>query len=92
MARLVERIQIVLMIVSVTAVVDASRIAAAEAPAGYRPARGAEDERSPDRRFADLARLDRKEREELQREIRRSGRFRVAAVDAIEPPPRIVEF
>jgi hypothetical protein len=69
--RLVEITQAVLMVVSLVGVINATR---AETPGTPQPqylAGGRSSQQSADRRYSDLARFDRKRREDAQR---RSGR------------------
>jgi hypothetical protein len=73
MKRLLRITEVVLMLASVTAVVDASRVEAAPVsrPA-FHAAWTPEHENAPDRRFADLARVNRKDRENRHRRMGRS--------------------
>ena len=70
MKRFLETIQLLLALASTTAVIDATRAIAAPAePVGYHATEGGRGEPSRDRRFGDLARLDRRSREERQRAL-----------------------
>ncbi|HEY8518857.1 MAG TPA: hypothetical protein VIN61_02155 [Gammaproteobacteria bacterium] len=72
MNRLFKITHFVLMFLSVAGVADASRIEdGGAAPAGWHPARGEQSERERDRRYADLAREDRRRREDAQRKAGR---------------------
>jgi hypothetical protein len=73
MKRFLETVQILLLLASTTAVVDATRALAVPAePAGYHATESSRGAPSRDRRFGDLARLDRRNREERQRALGRS--------------------
>jgi hypothetical protein len=70
--RFLEMVQLLLALASTTAVIDTTRSLAAPAePAGYHATEGERGEPRGDRRFGDLARLDRKSREERQRSLAR---------------------
>ena len=72
MKRFLETIQLLLVLASTTAVIDATRALAIPAePVGYHSTGGGRGEPSRDRRFGDLARLDRRSREERQRALSR---------------------
>jgi hypothetical protein len=75
MKRFLETIQLLLLLASTAAVVDATRALAAPAePVGYHGIESGRGEPSRDRRFGDLARLERRSREERQRAVGRSRR------------------
>jgi hypothetical protein len=83
MKRSLETIQLLLLLASTTAVVDATRALAAPAePLGYHGTETGRGEPSRDRRFGDLARLERRSREERQRAVERSGKASSASLSA----------
>jgi hypothetical protein len=69
--RFLDTVQLLLVLASATAVVDATRALAFEAePSAYHATQGGRGEPAQDRRFGDLARLDRRSREDRQRRVR----------------------
>lgn len=74
--RLVEATQAVLMAISLVGVVNATRAVSSDTTQAQYLAPGRTTQRSADRRYTDLARLDRKRREDAQR---MSGRHPNAA-------------
>jgi hypothetical protein len=71
MKRFLDTVQLLLVLASTTAVVDAT-LAVPTEPAGYHSTEGGRGEPPTDRRFGDLARLDRRSREDRQRALGRS--------------------
>jgi hypothetical protein len=81
--RLVEMTQAVLMVISLVGVVNATRTVATATPEPLYLAAGRTSQRSADRRYTDLARFDRKRREDAQRMSgRRPGAASEASADA----------
>jgi hypothetical protein len=77
MKRFLETVQLLLVLASITAVIDATRtLAAPPDPLGYHATEGGRGEPARDRRFGDLARLDRRSREDRQRSL---GRVRATS-------------
>ena len=73
MKRFLEKIQLLLVLASTTAVIDATRtLAVPVEPTGYHAIESGRGAPPKDRRFGDLARLDRRSREDLQRRLGRA--------------------
>ncbi|HEX6999832.1 MAG TPA: hypothetical protein VF322_16995 [Gammaproteobacteria bacterium] len=85
MNRLFKITHFVLMFLSVAGVADASRMESGGPDrAGWYPAQGEQWERERDRRYADLARQDRRRREDAQRKAGRIAR-RAGARTGLKP-------
>ena len=83
MKRFLETIQLLLVLASTAAVIDATRaLAAPVEPVGYHSTGGGRGEPDRDRRFGDLARLDRKSREDRQRALGRLHKTSSAGLSA----------